>query len=424
VPTLADISTQSGILTGVKVVDLSGITAGARSTQILADFGADVIKVESPTRPDPFRHWRAVTGTIGSEVGDLASLPFRVANRNKRGVTVDLKTSAGKEVFRRMVEWGDIVVENFRRGAMDGLGLSFETLKTWNQQIVLLSISSQGTDGPEAQYVSFGGTLEALGGLMSVTGYDATTPTWSTNKVNYPDQLVSSWAPGLAIWAIGEARRTGEGRWIELAQREAVIALLGDLVERDALSGTASHPVGNRGANGTDLCCRCAGEDEWVAVSIPDADAWARTCRVIGTTIATAVRPSADEMEAAVSAWSADLDKHQAMDALQAEGVAAAAVLTSAEITHAEAGLGERVLVDVPTTTCGGSEAQTKWPFDILPFGSPTIRSRAPHLGEQTTSVLVELGYSDEQIETLLVGAVISQYSEADAPAIALTEPS
>lgn len=383
-----------GILDGIRVVDLSGITAGARSTQLLADFGADVIKVESQSRADPFRQWRAVTGTVGT--GDLASHPFRVANRNKRAVTIDLKTDGGLKAFRRLVEWGDLVVENFARGVMERLGISYGRLREWNPAIVLLSISSQGNDGPAASHVSFGGTLEALGGLMSVTGYDELTPTWSTNKLNYPDQLVSALAPGLAVHAVGEARRTGRGQWVDLTQRETVVALLGSEIAAGAAVGRPSAPRGDRGASGDGLCCRCAGEDEWLAVSIPDDATWARACAVVG--VRPGSRPSPAEMEVALESWCRSLDKLSAMRQLQAEGVPAAAVLNSAEITHDRAGLGESLLVEVPTDG-GGSELQMRWPFDINPDGRPGIRMRAPHLGEHTAQVLADLGLRPEDID-------------------------
>jgi crotonobetainyl-CoA:carnitine CoA-transferase CaiB-like acyl-CoA transferase len=384
----------AGILAGIKVVDLSGITAGARTTQQLGDFGADVIKVESKSRFDPFRVWRAVTGTVGT--GDLASHPFRVANRNKRDVTIDLKTEEGLQAFRRLVEWGDLVVENFARGVMERLRISFDQLRAWNPAIVLLSISSQGNDGPDARYVSFGGTLEALGGLMSVTGYDALSPTWSTNKLNYPDQLVSALAPGLAVHAVREARQTGRGQWVDLAQRESVIALLGPDIAADAATGRQSGPSGDRGPAGDGLCCRCAGEDQWLAVSVPDDATWTRACAVIGAE--PGVRPSPDEMEAAVGAWSQTLDKVTAMRLLQAGGVPAAALLSSPEITHEAAGLGESLLVDVPTAD-GGAERQMRWPFDIEPGGRPSIRMRAPHLGEHTAEVLAQLGLTEAEID-------------------------
>ena len=199
---------MTGLLSGLRVLDLSGITAGGRTTQILGDFGADVIKLEGPRRPDPFRHWTAVTGSTG--LGDLGSPAFRVVNRNKRGLAIDLKRPESRAIVQRLVERSDIVVENFRREVMDRLGLSYATLREWNPAVVLLSLSSQGGTGPERFNVSFGSTLEALGGLMAMTGYDRDTPTWSTNKVNYPDQTVSS--TGSRARGVGTSAQPGDRR--------------------------------------------------------------------------------------------------------------------------------------------------------------------------------------------------------------------
>ncbi|MBV9595136.1 MAG: CoA transferase, partial [Actinobacteria bacterium] len=131
-------------LSDLRVFDLSIVTAGAACTQVLADFGADVVKIEAADRPDLFRGW-----TTPTEAGnDLHSPPFRTVNRNKRGFGVDLKNPDGLEVARKLVAKSDVVVENFRQGVMARLGLGFEDLAKIRPGIVLVSVSSQGTTGP------------------------------------------------------------------------------------------------------------------------------------------------------------------------------------------------------------------------------------------------------------------------------------
>ena len=406
---------MTGILDGVRILDLSGITAGGRTTQIMGDYGADVIKLEGPQRPDPFRHWTVVTGSSGH--GDLGSPPFRVVNRNKRGMALDLKHPESAEVIRRLVEWADIVVENFRRGVMDRLGLGFDTLVSWNPDVVLLSLSSQGPDGPESGYVSFGSTLEALGGQMALTGYDSTTPTWSTNKVNYPDQTVSVLAPGLAIWALMQARATGQPYRLDLSQRELVTSMLGEWVVDAAATGVAAQPTGNRGEVASDFCLACAGEDQWLVLSIENDSQWHAVAAAVGQPeLATDPRfadESArvehhDELEAVLASWTAGRSRTTVRDILA--GLAPSApVLSSSEVIGEFGTAGVDFYAQVPLPD-GGTERQISWPFD-LPGSEPSIRRRAPHVGEHTREIMAELGFDEAQTQELFATATIADLS-------------
>jgi len=229
---------MSGMLDGLRVADLTIVTAGAAATQVLADFGADVIKIEGVTRPDLYR------GGMGGDIGDdVAFPPFRTANRNKRAIAVDLKTPDGLEVVRRIVATSDVVAENFRRGVVERLGLGFRDLIAIRPDIVLASISSQGITGPSSDFISFGLTLDALGGVMSYSGYDSDSPIWSSARINYPDQTANSLAPALLIAAVLASRRDGLPRWLDLSQRETVTALMGDQVlDKKAITSLAALP--------------------------------------------------------------------------------------------------------------------------------------------------------------------------------------
>ncbi|WP_249714101.1 CaiB/BaiF CoA transferase family protein [Rhizomonospora bruguierae] len=398
------------MLDGLHILDLSGITAGGRTTQIMADYGAEVIKLEGPRRPDPFRHWTVVTGSTG--FGDLGNPAFRVVNRNKRGVAVDLKHPDSRDIVRRLVERTDVVVENFRRGVLDRLGLGYATLREWNPRVVLLSLSSQGGTGPERGYVSFGSTLEALGGLMSMTGYDETTPTWSTNKVNYPDQIVSVLAPGLAAWGHLRSRETGQGCWIDLSQRETVTSMLGEWLLATSATGAAPTPTANRGPDGTDFCVPCAGEDEWVAISLGDDRHWAASAAVVGVTDdrfgdAAGRRAGYAEVEKLLAVWAAGRDGDEAASRLAAAGVPAAKVAKAHELVDRFAAAGVDFYIPVGTPD-GGSERQISWAFDVTPDGGPAVRRRAPHVGEHTREVLGELGYAPVEVDDLFARGVVA----------------
>jgi crotonobetainyl-CoA:carnitine CoA-transferase CaiB-like acyl-CoA transferase len=404
------------ILGGVRVADLSIVTAGAGGTQVLADFGADVIKIEGPDRPDLFRHWTAVTGKAGGE-GDLGNPPFRVVNRNKRGISVNLKDPRGTDLVLRLVSRSDLVVENFRRGVLDRLGLGFDRLVEARNDIVLLSVGSQGSTGPEAAYTSFGSTLDALGGLMSVTGYDERNPLWSSNKVNWPDQVVSLLTPALAISGILAARDTGQPRWIDLSQREVVTSLLGELLLMRSLSGVDPVPMGNGDPSGVSLewCSPCRGDDDWVAISLADPAQLRACCELIGAAgryewpdfQAGAREANFASLRDAVAGWTAGRDKADAMASLQRAGVPATAVMRGAEMLSDPylRGIGFYQQVALPS---GGTEWQRGWPVRFAEGPAASIRRPAPHVGQDSAEVLTGvLGLTNAQIDELIQDGVV-----------------
>lgn len=403
----------AAMLSSLRVLDLSGITAGGRTTQLLADHGADVIKVEGPRRPDPFRHWTGVTGESGA--GDLDNPSFVVVGRGKRGVAVDLKDPRGVDVFRRLVKTADLVVENFRRGVMERLGIGFDRLLAWNPRVALLSISSQGDSGPERDYVSFGGTLEALGGLMSVTGYGPEEPVWTTSKVNFPDQLVALVAPGLALAAVMRSREQGRGIHIDLSQRETVVSLLGSQVVETSLSGRAPTPQGNAEHDELTLCLPAAGDDEWCVVSVRNATQWRRLVQELGVGEDVAIPlvgpggwHSIDRDRAVdlLSDRTSTLSKAELMRRLQTAGLSAAEVLRASELESRAVQRGESFEADVPAPN-GGLERQLSWPFLITPSPHPAVRRRAPHVGEHDCEVLLEAGLTEAAIDDLEEAGVV-----------------
>ena len=199
---------MNGPLAGVRVLDFGLLTAGANTSAMLADLGADVLKIESGAYLDPFR----VVGKMDDDDGWWNRSPqFRFTNRNKRGLALNLKDPEGQRVIRELAAHCDVVVENFRRGVLDRAGLGYEALKAINPRIVFAAISSQGDTGPERMNVSFGSTLDATSGIASLTGYEGEEPRISGMDVNYPDQIVSLFATGIVITAVMEARRTGKG---------------------------------------------------------------------------------------------------------------------------------------------------------------------------------------------------------------------
>ena len=250
---------MSAPLKGCRVLDLGIITAGAATSALLADLGAEVIKIESPSYRDPFRGWS------GSDQPEDERGFFRFTNRNKVGASIELKRPEGREAFLRLVAQSDIVLENFRRGVMARLRLDYAQLRAVRPDIILASISSQGETGPDTNYVSFGTTLEAMAGLSWLTGYADGEPVPSGRDLNYPDQVVAIFAAGMVVTAWRHRCRTGEGAHLDLSQRELTSFLVG---EAFAATPTQSARIGNADPSFALQECFRASDGIWVALSV------------------------------------------------------------------------------------------------------------------------------------------------------------
>jgi crotonobetainyl-CoA:carnitine CoA-transferase CaiB-like acyl-CoA transferase len=421
------------ILTDVRVADLTIITAGAVATQLLADLGAEVIKVESHNRADPFRRWSAVsgggaTGTRGPSTGsarETSSAGFEVVNRNKLSLAVDLKTPDGREVFLDLVSRSDLVTENFRSGVLERLGLDYESLRAVNPRVVLISVGSQGLGGPESRYGSYGSTLEALSGLMSATGYPGGPPVWSSSEVNYPDQVAAVFATGLALAGLRRMRRQGNGGHIDISQRELVTAMIGEQVVGYSATGQTASRTGNlRPPYSPSDCFRCQGEDQWIALSIAGDEEWQRFCLLIGrpdladptsplvTAAGRTARPKL--VRQAVERWTAVRSKHDAMYELQQAKIRAGAVLTGAEML-ADPQLESRRFYRRVETASPVTRLRSA-PYRLADEGTWAWRA-APALGQHTEHVLREvLGYDEPTIDRLYDEGIVSG-GRLDSPA-------
>ncbi len=212
-------------LNGIRVVDLGWLTAGAATSTLLLDLGAEVVKVEGPGALDPFRNW---VGADPARAWWDESPWFAFTNRGKRSLCLDLKDPRGQQAMLALLATADVLVENYRRGVLDQWGLGAADLRKKFPRLIIASISSQGEDGPERDMVSFGSTLEATSGLAALTGEADGPPIISGRDVNYPDQVVCLFASGAVVAALMERQRTGQGCHIDLSQRELTSFLLGE----------------------------------------------------------------------------------------------------------------------------------------------------------------------------------------------------
>ncbi|MGE0601557.1 MAG: CaiB/BaiF CoA transferase family protein [Dehalococcoidia bacterium] len=325
-------------LAGVRVIDFTNAVAGPIASFILADLGAEVIKIEAPTsRP------KVAAGTAplleGAEAPSYNRIMlFNELNHGKRSFSVDVAKPAGRELFLKLAEKSDVVVQNFAPRVMGNLGIDFGALQAVNPRIVLASMPAFGLSGPLRDRISYGPGIDAMSGLSHLTGYPDGPPIKPGNF--FCDQQAGVLTAFAVTSALRHARLTGEGQHVELAMIEGEFQVLGDAYIDFAMNGRERRRTGNdHPAMEPHGMFRCLGEDAWVAIAVEDESQWNTLCNVIGQPELAARYPDVagrkaarPEIAGAITAWTSTRTHYGAQDALQAAGVAAGAVPNPVEL--------------------------------------------------------------------------------------------
>ncbi|MFD3588080.1 CoA transferase [Streptomyces sp. NPDC058683] len=398
-------------LHGIRVLDLTWVLAGPYCTKILADHGADVIKVESAGRPDPTRFAPFMHLSRGPHTNPDTNGYFNEVNRNKRSIALDTRTGEGVAVLRDLIAHCDVLVENFSSTVMKKLGLGYEELRRINPDLVYVSMSGMGHTGPRNGWVSYADTVSASSGLTGLTGWG---PGDVVGVIYGHGDIVAGLQAALATVAALEHRAaTGRGQHVDLSQLEAIAAHMGTSL----LGGPQVEPSGNTHPRWSPQgVYRCLGADRWLAVSVRDDAEWAALCEVIGrpglatderTRTAEARRHAVPLVDAALEEWTRTMPADLAAEALQAHGVPAGAVQDGRELVEHDPQLRARGFYVRKEHPVAGAFLHEGVPIRLTRTPG-AIRTAAPVLGADTDAVLSEVaGFPAERVRELREAGVL-----------------
>ncbi|HZQ71383.1 MAG TPA: CoA transferase [Burkholderiales bacterium] len=395
---------KGGPLAGVRVLELGSLIAGPFCAKTLGDFGAEVVKVEPPGDGDPLRRWRKMRNGV--------SLWWHVQSRNKKSVTCDLRRPEGQEVVRRLAKRADIVIENFRPGALEKWNLGWEALSRENPKLVLVRISGYGQSGPYRERPGFAAIAEALGGLRYVTGFPDRPPVRPNLSIG--DTLASLHGVIGALMALHEVRKTGKGQVVDVALYESVFNVMESLLpEYDAQryvrerSGSALPGI----APSNLYPC---GDGSYVLIAGNADSLFHRLMTAIGRedlrddpALAKNDGRAAqmERIDDAIAAWTSRFSREQVLEAMEKAEVPAGRIYSAADIAADPHFAARGMLQDI----VAGDGEPLKVP-GIVPKLSATpgaIRSAAPKLGEHTATVLEELGFTPAEISSFYEKKII-----------------
>lgn len=389
-------------LKGVRVVDFSHMLVGPYCTLQLAYCGAEVIKVESRSRPDP---WRFRDGNKDPE----QSGPFADHNRNKLSITLNLKSARGVELAKRLVAASDVVIENFSVDVMTKLGLDYASLREVNPRIIMLSLQGLGHTGPHAGYVTWGPNLISFSGMNYLWSLPDDPEPVGT-QTSYPDFAVGLYAAGLIMAALFHRTRTGRGQYLDISQAEVTASLLGPSYMEWLANGVVPTPEGNRAEWAAPHgCYRCAGDDAWCVLSVETDAHWRGLLGALSDveelkdprfeTRSGRLRHAAD-VDRLVERWAAKRPPEEVAALLQAHGVPSSPVASGGLLVE-DAHLQARGFLTPITHPRAGSFLVPGNPVRLS--GTPgRVRRHAPLLGQDNEYVFRDvLGLRSGEIEEL-----------------------
>jgi crotonobetainyl-CoA:carnitine CoA-transferase CaiB-like acyl-CoA transferase len=319
-----------GILSGIRVLDFTWMLAGPYATRIFADFGAEVIKIQSK---------KTARGAESNLTGY-----FNTWNRNKRSITLDMAYPEAREMVLKLTAKSDVVIENFSPRVMANWGLDYEKLKDVKSDLIMLSMSAMGQGGPWKDYVAFAPTLHALSGLTSLTSFEKDAPIGLGYA--YADIVGGLYAAFAVLAALEYRDRTGQGQYIDLSEYEAICALMGPslldalhndkeiLPEGNCPNDIVAAPYG---------CYKCSGEDRWCVIALSNEEKWQSLCHVLGHpewtkedrfTTVTKRKGNRKELNELLTKWTTQHTAEEVVSLLQEAGVPSGVVQNAEDLSR------------------------------------------------------------------------------------------
>jgi formyl-CoA transferase len=399
------IKLTEGALKGVRVVEMGQLIAGPFAGKTLGEFGADVIKIEAPGSGDPLRNWRMLK--------DGTSVWWQVQSRNKRSVALDLRSSEGQDIARKLILDADVLIENFRPGTLESWGMGWEALSKLNPGLVMLRISGYGQTGPYRDLPGFGAIGEAMGGLRHLTGEPGRVPVRC--GISIGDTLAALHGTIGVLTALYHRKvNGGQGQVIDVALHEAVFNVMESLVPEYSAFGAVREAAGSALPGiAPSNAYRCS--DGYVLVAGNGDSIFKRLMTAIGRPdlgdapdlASNAGRVArVAELDAAIEAWTAPRSVAEVLAVLGEARVPAGKVYTARDIAEDPHYRARDMILTQQTRD--GYEVEVP---GIVPklMGTPgAVRSAAPRLGEDTDAVLREIGLTEEQIAALRERKVVA----------------
>ncbi len=409
-------------LSGIRVLDSTYVFALPYAGGLLSDLGAEVIKIEGPTRPDTTRTGGFAGAFPENELGeDWWNRPstYNLLHRGKQSLTLDMTDPRGREMFAELVKISDIVMENFTPRVMRRWELDYPNLRNIKPDIIMVSNTGYGHGGgPYANYPAQATTQEGTHGHCWVTGYPGDVP--SKAGASFVDFL-STWTSLLAMGAALRYRnRTGQGQWIDISMYQAGVMFLSEFIMDAQVNGREGERIGNRHPQRAPQgSYPAAGDDQWITLSVGSEEEWQALCRLMGREDlagsadfqdAASRRRNHDELDRIIGAWTAESDKYDLMHRLQREGIASGPVLTGKDIHfdphYQSRGFLERVTY--PEERKIGTRPFMGRPYKFSK--SPLkIHGPAPAYGQHNQPVLQDLlGIDGRKYEELVRDSIVA----------------
>ncbi len=402
---------NNGPLKGIRVIEFTSAWAGPYTTCLLGFLGADIIKVESLKRIDHARYISFSTGK-NFETPDESSV-FNSINVNKQSVTLNLKHPKAIEISKKLIAESHIMVENMRPGVINKLGLGYESIKAIKSDIIYLSSSSCGQDGPDAKFVGYAPNFASIGGFTFNTGYEDWGPSNFTGSIDIKSATASAFA---ILAALCHHQNTGEGQYIDLASQETVAILNTDMLLDFIMNGREVKRKGNRDeVMAPHNCYKCSGKDKWISIAIETDEEWESLCCVMGKEdLITDERyldtnsrwKNQDELDDIINDWTKDFDHQELMITLQKAGVAAAPSYCSEDLFN-DPHIKERKIFQETEHPVIGKDWVVAPPWRLSETPA-SIKRQAPTIGEHNKEIICDLlGMTEDELQQLVKEEVV-----------------